>query len=116
MDNKVKAKLTDTIKAIDEIKLFVTEIKGFSDNKNDLKSKRAVERNIAIIGEAVNQLSKIDGTILITNAKRIVATQNRIIHSYDNVSNDIIWAIIVKELSEQEAQVKLLLVDNKNVD
>ena len=67
MDNKIKAKLIDIVKAIDEIKLFVTDIKGFSDYKNDLKSKRAVERNVAIIGEAVNQLSKIDETIAITN-------------------------------------------------
>jgi uncharacterized protein with HEPN domain len=37
-------------------------------------------------------------TIEITNAKRIVATRNRIIHSYDNVSDDIIWAIIVKRV------------------
>ena len=109
MDNKVKAKLTDIVKAIDEIKLFVTEIKSFSDYKNDLKSKRAIERNVAIIGEAVNQLSKIDETILITNAKRIVATRNRIIHSYDNVSDDIIWAIIVKELSELEKELEGLL-------
>jgi uncharacterized protein with HEPN domain len=109
MDNKVKAKLTDIVKAIDEIKLFIKDIKGFSDYKDDLKSKRAVERNVAIIGEAVNQLSKIDETVLITNAKRIVATRNRIIHSYDNVSDDIIWAIIVKELSELEKEIEWLL-------
>jgi uncharacterized protein with HEPN domain len=109
MDNKVKAKLTDIVKAIDEIKLFIKDIKGFSDYKDDLKSKRAVERNVAIIGEAVNQLSKIDETISISNAKRIVATRNRIIHSYDNVSDDIIWAIIVKELSELEREIEGLL-------
>jgi len=48
-------------------------------------------------------------TIEITNAKRIIATRNRIIHSYDNVSDDIIWAIIVKELSELEKEIEWLL-------
>jgi uncharacterized protein with HEPN domain len=57
MDIKISAKLTDIIKAIQEIQLFVSDLKGFDDYKKDLKTKRAVERNIAIIGEAVNQIS-----------------------------------------------------------
>jgi uncharacterized protein with HEPN domain len=38
-----------------------------------------------------------------------VATRNRIIHSYDNVSDDIIWAIIVNELGELEKEIEGLL-------
>lgn len=32
----------------------------FSEYQNDLKTKRAVERNIEIIGEAVNRILKDD--------------------------------------------------------
>ncbi|MCK4852878.1 MAG: DUF86 domain-containing protein [Bacteroidales bacterium] len=38
----------------------------------------------------------------ITNARRISDTRNRIIHGYSSVSDDIIWSIVVMELSGLE--------------
>nr|WP_081624322.1 HepT-like ribonuclease domain-containing protein [Proteiniphilum acetatigenes] len=46
----------------------------------------AVERNIEIIGEAMNRILKEDGSIEITNSRKIVDVRNRIIHGYDSVS------------------------------
>lgn len=55
--------------------------------------RRAVERNIEIMGEAMNRLLKDNPTIPITNARKIVDARNYIIHGY--VSADILWSIVI---------------------
>jgi uncharacterized protein with HEPN domain len=74
-----------------------------------LKTKKAVERNLEIIGEAVNRILKIDNSFPIDEAKNIIGTRNRIIHSYDNISDELIWTIVVRELPKLKLQVDVLL-------
>ena len=74
-----------------------------------MKTKRAVERNIEIIGEAVNRILMIDSTIELSGSRLIVDLRNRIIHSYDNISYEIIWGIIIKHIPILKNEVKLLL-------
>jgi len=57
-----------------------------------------VERELEIIGEATNRILKIDGSIAISNARRIVDLRNRVIHAYDAVDDVIVWSIVVKSL------------------
>ncbi|MDZ7626600.1 MAG: HepT-like ribonuclease domain-containing protein [Ignavibacteriaceae bacterium] len=109
MEIEVKAGLTDIKQAIEEIKEFLPDKKDFLKFQNDIKTKKAIERNIEIIGEAVNRLLKIKPEIKITSARKIVDTRNRIIHGYDSVSADIIWAIVIKELPELEKEIDALL-------
>ncbi len=58
MDDKVKTWLWDIKNAIAEINDFLPDNNNFFLFQNDLKTKRAIERNIAIIGEAVNLIFK----------------------------------------------------------
>ncbi len=74
-----------------------------------MKTKRAVERNLEIIGEAVNRILMIDSTIELSGSSLIVDLRNRIIHSYDNISYEIIWGIIIKHIPILKNEVKLLL-------
>jgi uncharacterized protein with HEPN domain len=60
----------------------------------DLKTKRAVERNIEIIGEAMSRILKIAPEIKISNARKIVDARNKIIHGYDEISDDVMWGIM----------------------
>ena len=53
MDNKINAWLEDILRSIDEIYDFLPEKRDFFEFQKDLKTKKAVERNIEIIGEAV---------------------------------------------------------------
>ena len=99
MDNEVKTWLKDIEQAIIEINSFIPEIKNFKDFQKDLKTKRAVERNIAIIGEAMSRILKVDANIKISHTRKIVDTRNRIIHGYDSVSEDILWGIMCKTMS-----------------
>jgi len=65
-------------------------LKDFNLFQHDKKTRRAIERNIEIIGEAINRTLKLRPDIEIINARKIVDTRNRIIHGYDSVSADIL--------------------------
>lgn len=110
MDNDIKAWLFDILTAIMEIESFFNHsTKEFGKYQNDLRTKRAVERNIEIIGEALSRILKRDETILISNARKIVDTRNRIIHGYDAVSDDVIWGIVIRHLPILQTEIQELL-------
>jgi uncharacterized protein with HEPN domain len=110
MDNDIKAWLYDILNAIMEIESFFNEsTKEFAKYQNDLRTKRAVERNIEIIGEALSRILKRDETILISNSRKIVDTRNRIIHGYDSVSDDVIWGIVIRHLPILQVEIQELL-------
>lgn len=109
MDVEVKTWLKDIEQAIIEIKSFIPDVKNFKDFQKDLKTKRAVERNIEIIGEAMNRILTIEPDIKISDTRKIVDTRNGIIHGYDSVSEDILWGIIIKNLPTLEKEFKELL-------
>jgi len=109
MEDEIKTWLADIKQAISEINEFLPDKKNFYQFKNDLKTKRAIERNVEIIGEAANRILKQAPDIEITNIKKIIDTRNRIIHGYDSVSDEIIWSIVVKNLPILEEEVISLL-------
>ena len=50
--------------------------------------KRAIERHLEIIGEALNRILKREPSFedRVKNAKSIIGLRNQIIHAYDNIS------------------------------
>lgn len=64
---------------------------------------------VEIIGEAVNRILKVDKDFPIENAKQIIGTRNRIIHSYDNISDEVLWTIVCRELPKLKLQVDQLI-------
>lgn len=109
MEKEVQTWLEDIKQSIDEIEEFLPERRDFFEFKKDLKTRKAVERNIEIIGEAVNRILNVNPEIKITNARKIVDTRNRIIHGYDTVSEDIIWAIVSNDLKKLRQEIINLL-------
>ena len=109
MEKEVQTWLEDIKQSIDEIEEFLPERRDFFEFKKDLKTRKAIERNIEIIGEAVNRILNVNPEIKITNARKIVDTRNRIIHGYDTVSEDIIWAIVSNDLKKLRQEIIYLL-------
>ena len=109
MDVKIQTWLLDIYQAIDEIFEFIGEKRDFKIYQSDLKTKKATERNLEIIGEAVTRILKLDPNFKIENARNIIGTRNRIIHSYDNISDEIIWTIISRELPKLKIEISKML-------
>lgn len=112
MDNEIKTWLFDILQAIKDIEsFFESETKEFGKYVSDLKTKRAVERELEIIGEAFNRILKKDNNFRIYNIHKIIGTRNRIIHGYDSVSDDLIWSIVINHipLLKKEIEEKLTI-------
>jgi len=110
MNINTKTWLYDILNAIDEIESFFIDVpKDFFAYQANIKTKRAVERNIEIIGEAMNRILSSDYSVLLSNSRKIVDTRNRIIHGYDTVSDDIIWGIVIKHLPLLKTEIEKLL-------
>lgn len=109
MDYNIKASLKDIEQSIMEIYEFLPQERNFIAFQKDLKTRKAVERNIEIIGEAMDRILKINPDLQITDSRKIVDTRNRIIHGYDSVSADVIWLIVNRYLPMLEMDIKRLL-------
>jgi uncharacterized protein with HEPN domain len=110
MNPEIKTWLYDILQSIKEIESYYTDSpKIFTEYQKDIRTKRAIERNIEIIGEAVNRILKKDKNFEINNAQQIIGTRNRIIHGYDRVSDDMIWSIVINYVPKLKAEVEGLL-------
>lgn len=98
--------LSDILQSIDLIEDFVSTANSFDVYVKDLKTQSAVERQLAIIGEAVNKFNTFNTEQSIENASKIISVRNRLIHAYDAVDNSIIWLIIKKYLPELKSEIQ----------
>ena len=106
MTEKSKKYLSDILMAIDLIEKFTVDITEFNVYQNDLKTQSAVERQLAIIGEALNNLKKIEPDLEIENAKQIIGFRNRLVHAYNSIDNSIVWAILNRHLNKLKVEIQ----------
>ena len=116
MDEQILKSLNDILGSIENIELFCsTRPKEFKTFCDDICFRSAVQWEIAIIGEAMNRILKIYPEIPITTAHRIVNTRNYLIHGYDSLREDLIWAIVINHLPILKAEVTKLIESAQEV-
>ena len=98
MTIKEKKYLSDMMRAISLIESFTANTRSYMEYTVDLKTQSAVERQLSIIGEALNQYDKQPERISLNNTRQIVGFRNRIIHSYDSFYYILVWAIVVNHV------------------
>jgi uncharacterized protein with HEPN domain len=109
MNNKIKKLLFDILTSVNNIDDYIGNSKYFEIYDNNRMMQDAVERNIEIIGEAMNKLLIIEPKIAISNSRRIVDARNKIIHGYDEIENAQIWRIIINHLPTLKKEIEKLL-------
>ncbi len=116
MDERILKWLYDIRYAISEIdSYFYEKDMDFFEYQKNIMLKRAVERDLEIIGEAVKRILKSDNNFetLISDAKAIVSLRNQVIHAYDNLSDENIWAIIINHLPKLKSEIEKLINEQK---
>lgn len=88
--------------------MFEVEPRSYDNYRQNLLLKRAIERNLEIIGEAMSRILKEDPEFQIKNSKRIINFRNQIIHGYDSVSDESIWGIINIHLPKLKTEIDSL--------
>lgn len=113
MQLEIKKYLFDIKTSIDSINEYLGVNRNFNEYKNNKLLRRAVERELEIVGVAAGKILKLDSTIQIENIRKIIDLRNWVIHGYDNVDDAILWGIILKHLPNLQEQVIKLLDANE---
>jgi uncharacterized protein with HEPN domain len=96
--NEVLKLLTDIINSIHSIDEHLEGKRILEEYLNNKTKRRAVERELEIIGEAMSKLLKLDPKIPLSYARLIVDLRNKVIHAYDTIDDIIVWKIITKDI------------------
>jgi uncharacterized protein with HEPN domain len=99
----------DIIESIQHIENYIKDLNldGF---KKDRKTIDAVVRNFTIIGEASKNIpNDIKQKFSEIDWRGIAGFRNRIIHEYFELSLDVMWVIITKELPVLKNQTKQIV-------
>lgn len=102
--------LWDAQQATQRISRF-TAGKSFEQYVGDELLRSGVERQFEIVGEALNQLSRLDPATAATipDLPRIVAFRNVLIHGYADVDDRVVWGVIESSLIALQEALSLLL-------
>jgi len=110
MQRDPRAFLWDVREAAQAIQSFTSglDVKAYVGNE---MVQAAVERKFEVIGEALNQLAKLDAAMAarIPDVPQIVAFRNQLIHGYATVNPDTVWNIAQNALPGLLAAVQSLL-------
>jgi len=100
--DRLEGYYADIMKAIGLIEAFFEQarIDSYEAYTKHSMAKSAIERQLGIVGEAVNMIRKLHPEHPIGEADRIVQFRNRLIHSYDSIDDQFVWPIIKDRLAE----------------
>ncbi len=98
--------IRDSIKSINE---YLGDKRDFNVYRQNKLLRRAIERELEIIGEAAGKILQLDANFPIENARKIVDLRNWVIHGYDKVDDVIIWGVISNHLPQLQKQVEELM-------
>ena len=101
----------------DECSFILSVIpEDFSKNEflSDETLQRGIVRSLEIIGEAINTILVVEPDIQISSARQIVNTRNFIIHQYEEVSDQVLWSILIKHLPLLRTEVHNLINQRLN--
>ena len=113
---KIQKYLFDIQIAVNSIYEYLGETRDFFLYRKDKKLRRAIERELEIIGEATNRILQINPDFPLEDARKIVDLRNWVIHGYDKVDDVIIWGIVSNYLPKLKIKVEELMNnETKNV-
>ena len=77
----------------------------------------AVQRLLEILGEAFGQAMRNDPWVAesFPDAYVIVGLRNRIIHGYDQISDEVLWSTVVEDIPRLQAQLGVMLPDSPDI-
>ncbi len=110
MQRDPRAYLWDVREAALAIETFIAGLDEASFEASPM-ALAAVERKFEVIGEALNQLSKVDAGLAarVPDLPKIVAFRNQLIHGYASIEPRTVWNIAQGALPKLATTVQGLL-------
>ena len=88
---------------LDSARAVVDMVRGLTldDYRNDRRTRRAVEREVEIIGEAANNVSE---AMQLAHPeipwRKIIGQRHRLSHEYGEIQDDILWRVATVHVPE----------------
>ncbi len=109
----------ETLKWLEDIRLAAERIRQFAagrtaqDYAADELLRSGIERQFGIVGEALNQLRRVDPPVAerITDHQQIIAFRNRLFHRYWDIRPEAVWQFVEDDLVLLIREVRALLVE-----
>ena len=110
MDENILKYLEDVRLACEDVEqFFIGYPNRYDVFANDRLRISAVERKVEIMGEAINRILKRNPDFNLPNARAIVQTRNRVIHSYEKVENEFLWGLVKRHIPKLKEDVERIL-------
>ncbi|MGB3412475.1 MAG: HepT-like ribonuclease domain-containing protein [Microthrixaceae bacterium] len=108
MPRDPRAYLWDARKAATLVDEFVAG-RTWEEYESDPLLRSAVERQFEIVGEALNQLRRVEPELAdrVPDLPRIVAFRNLLIHGYASIDGRLVW-----EVATERAASLAIVLDN----
>ena len=112
MSNRQAKLLTDIVRSCEAIQQF-TNGRSRADYGADLLLRSAVERQFGIVGEALRKLELEDASLAqrISDWRRIIAFRNILVHGYDSLDDDVVWAAVTAKVPVLLSEAQQLLLE-----
>ena len=112
---EAKKYLYDIQRAVELLRAF-TSGRTLADYEGDAMLRSAVERQFAIIGEAMTHLARVDESAAgrISHHERIIAFRNILIHGYADVDDRLVWDVLTTNLPTLGSEVDALLTEGED--
>ncbi len=111
-DEYILTCLNDVIDAINDMEVCFADFpRRYDLFEKSIPLRCVVERKVEIMGEAINRIKKIAPDIQIPNARAIIDTRNRIIHSYDNVKPEFLWGLVIRHIPILKNDIERLIAE-----
>ena len=117
MSNRTDTELLyDIQEALRRINVYTHEM-TYKEFLADTRTQDAVIRNLEIIGEATKKLSgELRNRHPDIPWKKMAGTRDRLIHDYIGVDIEIVWQIVITELSDLALQVAKIGINSSNTN
>lgn len=109
MRPEVQKLFLDILESIEAIEEYLGDERDFHVFMDNRMMRRAVERELEIIGEATRKIDSITPNLPISDKSKIIGTRNRVIHGYNAIDYEILWGIIVRYIPKLKLEVVNLL-------
>lgn len=112
MKLRVIASIEDALTAIEAIERMAAVIGSFERYKADEVYRWAIERQFAVLGEALFRIDDLDPTIRdsVPELGEVIGMRNMIEYEYDAIDDLVMWTTIVDDLSPLSGRLRAVLV------
>ena len=109
MKPEIKKLMFDIVDSATIIQEYLASVADLASYRADQKTIDAVERRLAMIGEALWKANKMDQTIVVTGKPKIIALRHILVHDYDLVEDETVWVICKKHLPVLKREAEMIL-------